>query len=159
MGIFLPFTIYLQSVLGFLRTPGWPDHGPRPRCLSMFRGAGGRGGSPTRSAAKYILMLGLILFGGGMGWVPRWRPPPTSTWYDFLPAAESWPGIGMGCVFAPMVTRGPCGTSIPRMAGAASRRAEHHPAGRPGHRQPRPSARLLQNRLVSSMNSQARDAA
>jgi MFS family permease len=100
---------------------------------------------------KYILMLGLILFGGGMGWVAL-EATTTSTWYDFLPALIV-AGIGMGCVFAPMVTVAMRNID-PRMAGAASGvlntvRQVGLVIGTAA------VGALLQNRLVTSMNSQA----
>ena len=43
MGIFLPFTIYLQSVLGFSALQGRADHGARLADVDVHR-PGGRAG-------------------------------------------------------------------------------------------------------------------
>ena len=115
MGIFLPFTIYLQSVLGFSALQAGLTMAPAS-LMSMFV-APVAGRLTDKIGGKYILMLGLILFGGGMGWVAL-EASTTSTWYDFLPALIV-AGIGMGCVFAPMVTVAMRNID-PRMAGAAS---------------------------------------
>ncbi len=150
MGIFLPFTIYLQSVLGFSALRAGLRPWPRPRCCRCsWRPVAGR--LTDKIGGKYILMLGLILFGGGMGWVAL-EATTTSTWYDFLPALIV-AGIGMGCVFAPMVTVAMRNID-PRMAGAASGvlntvRQVGLVIGTAA------VGALLQNRLVTSMNSQA----
>ena len=129
MGIFLPFTIYLQSVLGFSALRAGLTMAPAS-LLSMFV-APVAGRLTDKIGGKYILMLGLIFFAGGMGWVAL-EATTTSAWYDFLPPLIV-AGIGMGCVFAPMVTVAMRNID-PRMAGAASGRAQHRPPGRTGHR-------------------------
>ena len=50
MGIFLPFTIYLQSVLGFSALQAGVTMAPASRCRWSWRRW--PGGSPTRSAAS-----------------------------------------------------------------------------------------------------------
>ena len=149
MGIFLPFTIYLQSVLGFSALRAGLTMAPAS-LLSMFV-APVAGRLTDRIGGKYILMLGLALFAGGMGWVAL-EATTTSVWYDFLPALIV-AGLGMGCVFAPMVTVAMRNID-PRMAGAASGvlntvRQVGLVIGTAA------VGALLQNRLVSSMNSQA----
>ena len=149
MGIFLPFTIYLQSVLGFSALRAGLTMAPAS-LLSMFV-APVAGRLTDKIGGKYILMLGLIFFAGGMGWVAL-EATTTSVWYDFLPALIV-AGIGMGCVFAPMVTVAMRNID-PRMAGAASGvlntvRQVGLVIGTAA------VGALLQNRLVSSMNSQA----
>jgi MFS family permease len=66
---------------------------------------------------KFILMSGLILFGAGMGWIALIARPGAS-WPVFV-APLIVAGLGMGCIFAPMVTVAMHGIE-PRMAGAAS---------------------------------------
>jgi EmrB/QacA subfamily drug resistance transporter len=149
MGIFLPFTIYLQSVLGFSALRAGLTMAPAS-VLSMFV-APVAGRLTDKIGGKYILMLGLTLFAGGMGWVAL-EATTTSVWYDFLPALIV-AGIGMGCVFAPLVTVAMRNID-PRMAGAASGvlntiRQVGLVIGTAA------VGALLQNRLVSSMNSQA----
>src|SRR5262249_30054481 len=70
-----------------------------------------------RIGGKYILMSGLILFGGGMGWLAL-IARPDSSWTSFLvPLIVA--GFGMGCVFAPLITVAMRNIQ-PQMAGAAS---------------------------------------
>ena len=149
MGIFLPFTIYLQSVLGFSALKAGLSMAPAS-LLSMFI-APVAGRFTDRVGGKYILMSGLALFGGGMLWVAL-QASTTSAWYDFLPALIV-AGIGMGCIFAPMVTVAMRNVD-PRMAGAASGvlntvRQCGLVIGTAA------VGALLQNRLVSAMASQA----
>jgi EmrB/QacA subfamily drug resistance transporter len=149
MGIFLPFTIYLQSVLGFSALKAGLAMAPAS-VLSMFI-APVAGRFTDRIGGKYILMSGLALFGAGMGWVAL-EATTTSAWYAFLPALIV-AGIGMGCIFAPMVTVAMRNID-PRMAGAASGvlntvRQCGLVIGTAA------VGALLQNRLVSAMHAQA----
>jgi EmrB/QacA subfamily drug resistance transporter len=149
MGIFLPFTIYLQSVLGFSALKAGLTMAPAS-LVSMFV-APVAGRMTDRIGGKFILMSGLTLFGVGMGWTAL-VARPTSTWYDFLPSLLV-AGIGMGGTFAPLVTTAMRNID-PRMAGAASGvlntvRQVGLVIGTAT------VGALLQNRLVSSLTSQA----
>src|SRR5262252_3565270 len=122
MGIFLPLTIYLQSVLGFSALKAGLVMAPAS-LVSMFV-APVAGRMTDKIGGKFILMSGLILF-----------------------------GLGMGCIFAPMVTVAMRNID-PRMAGAASGvlntiRQVGLVIGTAT------VGALLQNRLVSSIASQA----
>jgi EmrB/QacA subfamily drug resistance transporter len=148
-GIFLPFTIYLQSVLGFSALKAGLTMAPAS-LISMFV-APVAGRMTDRIGGKYILMTGLTLFAGGMGWVAL-IARPSSTWQVFLPALVV-AGVGMGCTFAPMVTTAMRNID-PRMAGAASGvlntvRQTGLVVGTAA------VGALLQNRLVSSLTTQA----
>ncbi len=149
MGIFLPFTIYLQSVLGFSALKAGLAMAPSSLLSMVIAPVAGR--FTDRIGGKYILMSGLALFAGGMAWVAL-EANTTSAWYDFLPALVV-AGIGMGCIFAPMVTVAMRNID-PRMAGAASGvlntvRQCGLVIGTAA------VGALLQNRLVSAMTSQA----
>jgi EmrB/QacA subfamily drug resistance transporter len=149
MGIFLPFTIYLQSVLGFSALKAGLTMLPAS-LISMFV-APVAGRMTDRIGGKYILMTGLTLFAGGMGWVAL-IARTTSSWYSFLPALIV-AGIGMGCTFAPMVTVAMRNID-PRMAGAAS--GVFNTVRQVGLVIGTATVgALLQNRLVSAMTSQA----
>ena len=65
LGIFLPFSIYLQSVLGFSALKAGLTMAPAS-LVSMFV-APVAGRMSDRIGGKYILMVGLTLFAGGMG--------------------------------------------------------------------------------------------
>lgn len=100
---------------------------------------------------KFILMSGLILFGAGMGWIAL-IAQPDSSWPVFV-APLIVAGLGMGCIFAPMVTVAMRDIE-PRMAGAASGvlntvRQVGLVIGTAA------VGALLQNRLVSAMAAQA----
>ena len=149
MGIFLPFTIYLQSDLGFSALKAGLAMAPAS-LLSMFV-APVAGQMTDKIGGKYILMSGLILFGGGMGWLAL-IATPSSSWTSFL-APLIVAGLGMGCVFAPLVTTAMRNIQ-PQMAGAASGvlntvRQVGLVIGTAA------VGALLQNRLVSTMTSQA----
>ncbi len=149
MGIFLPLTIYLQSVLGFSALKAGLAMAPASLLSMVIAPIAGR--LTDRIGGKYILMLGLLAFGGGMGWLAL-IARTTSTWTDFL-APLIVAGIGMGCIFAPMVTVAMRNID-PRMAGAASGvlntvRQCGLVIGTAV------VGALLQNRLVSEVSSQA----
>ena len=149
MGIFLPFTIYLQSVLGFSALKAGLAMAPASLISLPVAPVAGR--MTDKIGGKYILMSGLILFGAGMGWLAL-IATPASTWPDFL-APLLVAGIGMGCTFAPLVTVAMRDVD-PRMAGAASGvlntvRQVGLVIGTAT------VGALLQNRLVASMTSQA----
>ena len=115
MGIFLPFTIYLQSVLGFSALKAGLAMAPAS-LISIFV-APFAGRLTDRIGGKYILMTGLTLFGAGMGWLAL-IARPDSSWQSFLvPLIVA--GFGMGCVFAPLITVAMRNIQ-PQMAGAAS---------------------------------------
>ena len=149
MGIFLPLTIYLQSVLGFSALKAGLVIAPAS-LMSMFV-APVAGRTTDKIGGKYILMSGLILFGAGMGWLAL-IARPDSSWTAFL-APLIVAGIGMGCIFAPMVTVAMRNID-PRVAGAASGvlntiRQVGLVIGTAT------VGALLQNRLVSSIASEA----
>jgi EmrB/QacA subfamily drug resistance transporter len=149
MGIFLPFTIYLQSVLGFSALKAGLAMAPASLISIFVAPVAGR--MTDRIGGKYILMSGLILFGAGMGWLAL-IARPDSSWQSFL-APLILAGFGMGCVFAPLITVAMRNIQ-PQMAGAASGvlntvRQVGLVIGTAT------VGALLQNRLVSTMTSQA----
>jgi MFS family permease len=74
LGIFLPFTIYLQSALGFSALKAGLTLAPSS--IVMIPAAPLSGRLTDRIGGKYILMSGLTLFAAGMGCV---FPPMTTT--------------------------------------------------------------------------------
>ena len=150
MGIFLPFTIYLQSVLGFSALKAGLTMAPAS-VMSMFI-APVAGRLSDRIGGKFILMTGLLCFAAGMGWMAL-IARTTSAWYDFLPALIV-AGFGMGCTFAPMTTVAMRDVQY-QMAGAASgvlntTRQVGAVIGTAA------VGALLQNRLAVALTSQAR---
>jgi EmrB/QacA subfamily drug resistance transporter len=115
MGIFLPFTIYLQSALGFSALKAGLAMAPSS-IVSMFV-APAAGRLTDRIGGKWILFTGLLCFGLGMGLTAE-IATTSSSWQEFVPSLAV-AGFGMGCTFAPMTT-----TAMrriePNVAGAAS---------------------------------------
>ncbi|HEY1639142.1 MAG TPA: DHA2 family efflux MFS transporter permease subunit [Streptosporangiaceae bacterium] len=149
LGIFLPFSIYLQSVLGFTALKAGLTLAPAS-LISMFV-APVAGRMSDRIGGKFILMAGVTLFAVGMGLI-AFVAQPDSAWYDFL-APQVAAGIGIGCTFAPMTTVAMRNVN-PVMAGAASgvfntTRQVGSVIGTAG------VGALLQNRLVAALTSQA----
>ena len=115
LGLFLPLTIYLQSVVGLSAFQAGLTFAPMS-VTSMFV-APFAGRLTDRIGGKYILMTGLTLFGLGMAGIDL-SARLDSNWATFLP----WllvAGFGMGCIFAPATTVAMRNIE-PRMAGAAS---------------------------------------
>jgi EmrB/QacA subfamily drug resistance transporter len=149
MGIFLPFTIYLQSVLGFTALKAGLAMAPASLISLFVAPVAGR--MTDKIGGKYILMSGLTLFGAGMGWLAL-IAHPNSTWPSFL-APLIVAGFGLGCIFAPLVTTA-MRNIPPQLAGAASGvlntvRQVGLVIGTAA------VGALLQNRLVASMIGQA----
>lgn len=115
LGMFLPITIYLQSVLGLSALNAGLTMVPMSITSVLVAPFSGR--LADRIGGKYILMSGLTMFALGMGLVIR-LAAPDSTWQTFiLPLVLA--GLGQGCTFAPMTTIA-MRDITPRMAGAAS---------------------------------------
>jgi MFS family permease len=149
MGIFLPFTIYLQSVLGFTALKAGLAMAPASLISLFVAPVAGR--MTDKIGGKYILMAGLTLFGAGMGWLAL-IAHPNSNWPSFI-APLLVAGLGLGCIFAPLVTTA-MRNIPPQLAGAASGvlntiRQVGLVIGTAA------VGALLQNRLVSAMTSQA----
>jgi EmrB/QacA subfamily drug resistance transporter len=149
LGIFLPFTIYLQDALGFSALKAGLTMAPASLVMIMLAPFLGR--LTDKIGGKYILICGLSLFAIGMGWVVL-AAQPDSGWQDFLlPLIVA--GIGMGGTFAPMTTTAMREVD-PAMAGAASGmlntvRQVGSVIGTAA------VGALLENRLVSSLTAQA----
>jgi EmrB/QacA subfamily drug resistance transporter len=115
LGLFLPITIYLQSVLGMSALEAGLTISPMAFTSMLVAPWAGR--LSDRIGGKYILMTGLAAFALGMGLVAH-AAGPASTWQDFAPFFVI-AGFGMGCTFAPM-TAVAMRNIEPRMSGAAS---------------------------------------
>jgi EmrB/QacA subfamily drug resistance transporter len=153
VGLILPLTIYLQSVLGFsaLKAGGVLV----PMAVGSIVTAGPSGVVADKIGGKYILMAGLLAFGGGIAWI-----------LETAHTGESWTGLlgpviviglGMGCTFTPMATE-VMRHVPPRLTGAASgvnnalRQVGSVLAGAV-------IGAVLQNQLVSALRDQARQRA
>jgi EmrB/QacA subfamily drug resistance transporter len=149
LGIFLPFTIYLQDALGFSALKAGLTMAPASIVMIFIAPFLGR--LTDKIGGKYILMCGLTLFAVGMGWVVL-TAGPSSSWQDFL-APLIVAGIGMGGTFAPLTTTAMRNVE-PQLAGAAS--GMLNTVRQVGSVIGTASVgALLENRLVASLTSQA----
>jgi MFS family permease len=114
-GLFLPLTIFLQSVLGLSALQAGLTTAPMS-LISMFV-APVAGRLADRVGGKWILFVGLSLFSAGMGILIASSHLGVSRWH-LLPGLIV-AGFGMGMTFAPLQTVAMLNVE-PRMAGAAS---------------------------------------
>ncbi len=114
-GLFLPLTIFLQSVLGLSALQAGLTTAPMS-LISMFV-APVAGRLSDRLGGKWILFVGLSLFSSGMGILIASSHLGVSRWH-LLPGLIV-AGFGMGMTFAPLQTVAMLNVE-PRMAGAAS---------------------------------------
>ena len=114
-GIFIPITIYTQSVLGM--TPLQSGLTIAPMSLTAGIVAPFAGRLADRIGGKYLLVAGLALFGAGAAIVTAVATVSSTQLTFFLPWVLT--GVGLGLVFAPMTTIAMRDIK-PAMAGAAS---------------------------------------
>ncbi|MET0134052.1 MAG: DHA2 family efflux MFS transporter permease subunit [Kibdelosporangium sp.] len=115
VGLLLPLTIYLQSVLGLSAIVAGLVLVP-PSVISLFL-APIAGNLVGRIGGRAILVPGLLLYGGGIALAGLMAGPGSSPWV-LMPGLILF-GIGMGLVFAPINTLAMGGVP-PALAGAAS---------------------------------------
>ena len=115
LGIFVPFLIYLQSVLGLSAMQAGFTVAPMALTSIFISPIAGR--LADRVGGKYVLMTGLTLFATGTGTL-AWEAQPDSSRWTFLPGLVL-AGVGMGFTFPPMTTLA-MHRIVPHLAGAAS---------------------------------------
>src|SRR5215218_571236 len=98
LGLFLPLTIYYQSVLGLSALEAGLTIVAQP--LVMMFVAPVAGNLADRMGGKYILMGGLVLLALGMGYID-WISQPDSGRWSFLPGLVV-AGVGLGLTWAPL---------------------------------------------------------
>ncbi|HEY3481244.1 MAG TPA: MFS transporter [Streptomyces sp.] len=149
VGLILPLTIYLQSVLQFsaLKAGGVLV----PMAIGAMFTAGPSGVLADKFGGKFILMSGLLAFVGGIIWIVETAKVGES-WTGLI-APVAIVGMGMGCTFTPMATE-VMRNVPPKLTGAASgvnnalRQVGSVLAGAV-------IGAVLQNQLVSSLKDQA----
>ena len=100
VGIFLPLTIYYQSVLGLSAVAAGLVIGTQSMAMMVTSGVvGGLSGS-GRIPVKWVLVGGLVLFAAGMTYVVAVAEPDSGQW-AFVPGLVT-AGIGLGCVWTPL---------------------------------------------------------
>lgn len=153
VGMFLPLTIYLQSVLGFSALKSGLVL--LPVAIGSFVTAGPAGALADRIGGKFILMGGLLAWAAGLTWVVAVADVGSGWLSIALPLLLT--GLGVGCTFAPMATEVMRGVP-PRLAGAASgvtnalRQVGSVLAGAV-------VGAVLQNQLASALTDRARESA
>ncbi len=148
-GLFLPFTIYLQSVLGLTALQAGLVYVPFSLVSMVFSPLSGR--LTDRIGGKYILMTGLTLFAVGMLLLAVIADTDTSRW-TFVPGMMLG-GLGVSCIFVPMITMA-MGKVPPQLAGAGSGllNTTRQLGGAVGSAL---IGAVLQNRLAASLHDQA----
>ena len=100
VGVYLPMTIYYQSVLGLTAVAAGLVMGTQSMAMMITSGVvGGMSGS-GRINMKWVLIAGLLLFAGGMVYVVSVATPDSGQW-TFVPGLVA-AGIGLGCVWTPV---------------------------------------------------------
>ncbi|MDQ6885176.1 MAG: MFS transporter [Candidatus Dormibacteraeota bacterium] len=115
VGVFLPITIYFQSVLGLSAFDAGLATAPMP--LAMMFVSGIAASLSNRVSGKYLLMGGLTGFAIGFAYI-AWTATTASNRWSFLPGLII-AGAGMGFVWTPvfsLATR----DLRPELAGVAS---------------------------------------
>jgi EmrB/QacA subfamily drug resistance transporter len=115
LGMFLPITIYLQSVLDLSAFDAGIVMAPMSLVSLFVAPIAGR--LADKVGGKYLLLGGLLFFAAGMGYVLDVSHVDSGRW-AFLPGLLI-AGFGMGCIFAPMTTVAMRNIE-PRLSGAAS---------------------------------------
>ena len=149
LGLFLPLTIYYQSVLGLSALEAGLTIVVQP--LVMMFVAPVAGSLADRMGGKYILMGGLVLFAAGMGYID-WIAGADSGRWSFLPGLIV-AGVGLGFTWAPLFSVAMRDVQ-PRMAGVATGVLETiQELG--GVLAGAVIGALLQNQLAAAMHDQA----
>jgi MFS family permease len=114
VGVFLPITIYFQSVLGLSAFDAGIATAPMPLVMMLFSGVV----APLAARfGKYILMAGLTLFAIGMAYI-AWRVQVDSNRWSFVPGLVLG-GLGLSGVWTPVYSLATRDLQ-PRLAGVAS---------------------------------------
>jgi EmrB/QacA subfamily drug resistance transporter len=114
VGVFLPITIYFQSVLGLSAFDAGIATAPMPLTMMLVSGVV----APLAARfGKYILMVGLTLFAIGMAYI-AWRVQVDSNRWSFVPGLVLG-GLGLAGVWTPVYSLATRDLQ-PRLAGVAS---------------------------------------
>ena len=114
VGMWLPMSIYLQTILGFSPLKAGLTIAPSALASGFTAPFAGR---LADRAGKALLVTGFTLYALGLAVIVL-AAMPTSQWYDLLPGYLI-AGLGVGCTISPMQTIATRNVSPP-LAGAAS---------------------------------------
>jgi MFS family permease len=98
LGIYLPLTIYMQSVLGLSAIDAGLTIALQP--LAMIVSSGVASGLVQKVNGKYLLIPGLLALAAGSGYID-WAAHADSGRWDFVPGLVL-SGLGMGCIWTPV---------------------------------------------------------
>src|SRR5205823_1189731 len=98
LGLYLPLTIYMQSVLGLSAIDAGLTIAFQP--LAMIVSSGVASSLVQKINAKYLLIPGLLALAAGSGYID-WAAHATSGRWDFAPGLIL-SGLGMGCIWTPV---------------------------------------------------------
>jgi EmrB/QacA subfamily drug resistance transporter len=114
VGVFLPITIYFQSVLGLSAFDAGIAMAPMALTMMLFSGVV----APLAARfGKYILMIGLTLFAIGIAYI-AWRVQVDANRWSFVPGLFVG-GLGLAGVWTPVYSLATRDLQ-PRLAGVAS---------------------------------------
>ena len=100
VGMFLPLTIFYQSVLGLTAVAAGLVIGIQSFAMMITSGAVGGATGSGRLNLKWVLFAGLLMFAAGMGYIVLVAEADSSRW-AFVPGLVL-SGVGMGCVWTPL---------------------------------------------------------
>ncbi|HEX6348621.1 MAG TPA: DHA2 family efflux MFS transporter permease subunit [Candidatus Dormibacteraeota bacterium] len=115
VGVYLPLTIYLQSVLGLSAIAAGLTIAPQP--LAMMVGSGVASSLVGKVSGKYLLIPGLLVFAAGVAYIDLAMAADLNRWV-LLPGLIA-SGLGLGCVWTPVFSLGTRDLK-PQFAGVAS---------------------------------------
>jgi Na+/melibiose symporter-like transporter len=98
LGIYLPLTIYMQSVLGLSAIDAGITLAIQP--VAMFFSSGFASALVQKVNGKYLLIPGLLALAAGTGYID-WAANAGSGRWDFTPGLIL-SGLGMGCIWTPV---------------------------------------------------------
>ncbi|HEX2647195.1 MAG TPA: DHA2 family efflux MFS transporter permease subunit, partial [Candidatus Dormibacteraeota bacterium] len=102
LGLYLPLTIYLQSVLGLSAIDAGLTIALQP--LAMMVSSGVASGLVMKINGKYLLIPGLLMLAAGSGYIDYVAHAGSHRW-DFAPGLIL-SGLGMGCIWTPVFSIG-----------------------------------------------------
>lgn len=152
-GMFLPLTIYLQSILGLTPLEAALLNLPMSLVAGVIAPFAGR--LSDRVPPKYVIGVGLVAFLVALSWVALVIEPDTEPWH-LVPLLMVF-GVGIGCVFSPLANVATSGLDHRTAgAGAGAFNTTRQVGGAIGTAA---IVAVLQARLAVTLPAAARDAA
>jgi EmrB/QacA subfamily drug resistance transporter len=99
VGLYLPLTIYYQSVLGLSAVDAGLTVAIQPLAMLVASGVA-NGPAGQRLSPKYLLIPGLLMLAAGSAYI-AWAAHADSTRWDFVPGLVV-SGLGMGLIWGPV---------------------------------------------------------